>query len=553
KFLEAQTRQKSDWLVGMNLSPLYSLSLQEKGVQGVFPIGRVQTPTLMMIYKRQKEIENFTSKKYYEIELKGDHNKLLWTARLKEKQKFDSKESCKKFLENEKLKEGKQNVLVTNIQKEMKETQSPRLFSLSALQVVMSKKEKVSPKKVLESVQKLYEKKLLTYPRTDSVYITENELEYLLSLKESYQKLFSINQHLDHVDKKTRFVNSKKVQEHHAIIPTKKIPSQTDLKALTDLERNIYELVTRTTLAMFAETYQYEETTVELASNNVTFAAKGKVEKLLGWKSILNDEVEAETEESTLPLLKLETFIEMDLQVISKDTKPPKAFTEGTLIQAMKTAGKELENEEAQSILKDVEGIGTEATRADVIEKLKSQDYINVVKNQLEVTKKGQQIGKVLESDKLFSSAEMTALWEKDLKSISEDALTQDVFLKRIKHLVKSYIKQVPQNLDNISKETEWQEMQKVQSVGVCPKCGKDIVDRGKMYGCVGYKDKSSCSFTLMKKIMGKTLPQKDVSLLLSDGSTRTIKGFVSKKGKKFDAQLKWDKDKITFVFPNKK
>lgn len=551
--MEAQTRQKSDWLVGMNLSPLYSLSLQEKGVQGVFPIGRVQTPTLMMIYKRQKEIENFTSKKYYEIELKGDHNKLLWTARLKEKQKFDSKESCKKFLENEKLKEGKQNVLVTNIQKEMKETQSPRLFSLSALQVVMSKKEKVSPKKVLESVQKLYEKKLLTYPRTDSVYITENELEYLLSLKESYQKLFSINQHLDHVDKKTRFVNSKKVQEHHAIIPTKKIPSQTDLKALTDLERNIYELVTRTTLAMFAETYQYEETTVELASNNVTFAAKGKVEKLLGWKSILNDEVEAETEESTLPLLKLETFIEMDLQVISKDTKPPKAFTEGTLIQAMKTAGKELENEEAQSILKDVEGIGTEATRADVIEKLKSQDYINVVKNQLEVTKKGQQIGKVLESDKLFSSAEMTALWEKDLKSISEDALTQDVFLKRIKHLVKSYIKQVPQNLDNISKETEWQEMQKVQSVGVCPKCGKDIVDRGKMYGCVGYKDKSSCSFTLMKKIMGKTLPQKDVSLLLSDGSTRTIKGFVSKKGKKFDAQLKWDKDKITFVFPNKK
>ncbi|EAC7705872.1 DNA topoisomerase III, partial [Listeria monocytogenes] len=139
--------------------------------------------------------------------------------------------------------------------------------------------------------------------------------------------------------------------------------------------------------------------------------------------------VEVETEESTLPSLKLETFIEMDLQVISKDTNPPKAFTEGTLIQAMKTVGKELENKEAQSILKDVEGIGTEATRADVIEKLKSQDYINVVKNQLEVTKKGQQIGKVLESDKLFSSAEMTALWEKDLKSISEDSLTQDVFL----------------------------------------------------------------------------------------------------------------------------
>ncbi|EOW0655650.1 DNA topoisomerase, partial [Listeria innocua] len=507
----------------------------------------------MMIYKRQKEIESFISKKYYEIELKGNQNKLLWTARLKEKQKFDSKESCKTFLENEKLKEGKQNVLVTNIQKEMKETQSPRLFSLSALQVVMSKKEKVSPKKVLESVQKLYEKKLLTYPRTDSVYITENELEYLLSLKESYQKLFSINQHLDHVDKKTRFVNSKKVHEHHAIIPTKKIPSQTELQGLTDLERNIYELVTRTTLAMFAETYQYEETTVDLLSNNVPFAAKGKVEKLLGWKSILNDVVEKEPDESTIPSLELDMFIEMDLQVISKDTKPQKAFTEGALIQAMKTAGKELENEEAQSILKDVEGIGTEATRADVIEKLKSQDYINVVKNQLEVTKKGQQIGKVLESDKLFSSAEMTALWEKDLKSISEDALTQDVFLKRIKHLVKSYIKQVPQNLDNISKETEWQEMQKVQSVGVCPNCGKDIVDRGKMYSCVGYKDKSSCSFTLMKKIMGKTLPQKDVSLLLSDGSTRTIKGFVSKKGNKFDAQLKWDKDKITFVFPNKK
>lgn len=554
KFMEAQTRQMSDWLVGMNLSPLYTLSLQEKGTQGTFPIGRVQTPTLMMVYRRQKDIQQFQSKDYFELELRGENNGRSWTATLKENQKFDTKQSYATFLQTKELQEGSQEVRVADIQKQDKETASPRLFSLSSLQVAMSKKQKASPKQTLEAVQHLYEKKWLTYPRTDSVYITENEFAYLLEKKKEYQELLTIQQDLTNTELRTRYVNSKKVQEHHAIIPTKTIPIPSDLNALTTLEKNIYELVTRTTLAMFAEPYRYEETIIDLLAKELPFVAKGKVERSLGWKSILNEprEREQEEKEATLPFLEKGSLISMSLEAIAKKTHPPKPFTEGTLIQAMKQAGKDLETDQAQAILKEVEGIGTEATRADVIEKLKAQAYIVVAKNQLEVTAKGQQLGQVLEDDKLFSSAEMTATWEKDLRSIGEERLTQEVFVKRIRHLVKQYIKQVPETLQKVSQREEWKDMQQQISMGECPNCGRFIVDKGAFFGCEGYRADPSCSFTISKKIRGKVLGKRDVATLLSKGSTNVIKGFKSKTGKSFDAQLKLEEGKIQFVFPKK-
>lgn len=557
KFMEAQTRQMSDWLVGMNLSPLYTLSLQEKGTQGTFPIGRVQTPTLMMVYRRQKEIKQFQSKDYFELELQGKNNGRPWKATLKENQKFDTKQNYTAFLQSKQLQEGSQEVCVADIQMQEKETASPRLFSLSALQVAMSKQQKASPKQTLEAVQHLYEKKWLTYPRTDSVYITENEFVYLLEKKKDYQSLLAIQQDLNNTEQRTRYVNSKKVQEHHAIIPTKTIPKLSDLKALPPLEKNIYELVTRTTLAMFADPFRYEETIIDLLAKELAFVAKGKVERSPGWKSILKEpaEKQKEDQEAMLPALEKGTLISMDLQAAAKKTHPPKPFTEGTLIQAMKQAGKELDTDQAQAILKEVEGIGTEATRADVIERLKAQAYIVVAKNQLEVTAKGQQLGRVLEDDKLFSSAEMTAAWEKDLRSIGEEVLTQEVFLKRIRHLVKQYIKQVPETLQKISQSDEWKDVQQqvqAASIGNCPVCGRSIVDKGAFYGCEGYLDNPSCSFSISKKIRGKALGKRDLTALLSKGSTSVIKGFTSKAGKSFDAQLKIEDGKVQFVFPKR-
>ena len=410
-FNEAKARMVSDYLIGMNLSPLYTLKFQAHGLdREVFGIGRVQTPTLYMIYQRQKEIDQFTPESFYEIHAtfnKNGHD-YLGKMQLREKDK-----SVVLSLLSQ-VKDEKQGN-VTAVEKERKKQVAPQLHSLSTLQTTANKKWKYSPKQTLKTMQSLYEKKLVTYPRTDSRHITEQEFNYLKERLDQYLEIYNLNPKIAYLEPRKRFVDSSKVQEHYAIVLTKGV-SHSQVNALNDAEANIFKEIYNTTLAMFLEDYEYETTTVTTNIKNHPFYSKGKIDVNLGWQSLFRKENTDDTkeEDATLPDLQEGDVVPAKTDLHEGITKPPKHYTEGQLINLMKTCGKQVEEKENAEILKDVEGIGTEATRADVIEKLQKHEYITVKKNKVEITKKGILLCNAV-TGTLLASAEMTAKWEKAL------------------------------------------------------------------------------------------------------------------------------------------
>ncbi|MEO2663486.1 DNA topoisomerase, partial [Enterococcus faecium] len=412
KYKEAQARQNADWLIGMNGSPLYSLLLQRKGIDGSFSLGRVQTPTLYMIYQLQEEIKHFKKETYFEGEGLITTNKGQFSGKIVPKKAFKTQEELTKEIERLGAHLGKQNGRILEVTKKEKRLHSPRLFSLSSLQTKMNQLMKASAKATLDAAQGLYESKFLSYPRTDSFYITENEHQYLVKHLQNYKKFLGIEEvQTTEIRAKKRYVDAKKVQEHHAIIPTKTIPTPARFAKLSKLQQAIYLQVLRTTVAMFAADYIYEETTVTTGVQQLKLKSTGKIPLQQGWQEILRIKSKKK-EAQTLPPIVENEEAEVELKSMEKETQPPKPYTEGTLITAMKTAGKTLDNDEAQEILKEVEGIGTEATRANIIENLKQKHYIEVNKNEIIVTPKGITLCKAVANEPLLTSAEMTARWE---------------------------------------------------------------------------------------------------------------------------------------------
>lgn len=559
-YQEAQTRQISDWLVGMNGSPLYTLLLKEAGLHGVYSIGRVQTPTLYMVYQRDLAIQNFNPEPYFELKAEILAEQQKFVAKLDPYQRFKDEKGLLAFMSDKRLEKGSQSGLIKDVQKQTKKTSSPRLFSLSSLQSEINKRYHASASDTLQAVQNLYEAKLLTYPRTDSNYITEQEFNYLVENLNGYLGFLSKDVSLNHQEPNKRYVNGKKVQEHHAIIMTKTVPTQEKLSKFPALEQRIYNLVLRTTLAMFADPYEFEETVILTSIGDAVFKATGNVPKNQGWKVLFSDyKTEKQEEETTLPLVEVGQSINSNLAPDQKTTTPPVPFTEGTLITAMKTAGKTLDDEEAQAILKDNEGIGTEATRANVLDVLKKRGYLLTEKNKLHVSQQGITLCKAVELEPLLTSPEMTAKWEKALKQISAKERTQENFLEQIKKFVSKIIHDVPTQMkhsDSLTsqvasqKDTEQQAELDAQ-IGVCPICktGK-IVDKGKFYGCTNYKATDPCTFSLPKKWSEKALGKTAIKDLITKGETTKLKGFKSKKtGKKFEAKLKISDGKLSFVF----
>ena len=409
-YYEAKARQISDWLIGMNGSPLYSLKLQKKGInEGAFSLGRVQTPTLYMIYKRQLEIENFKKEPYFELESNITANQGSFKASLSPSQRFGTRNEAKAFLQQKRATEGTQKGQVINVEKNKKKTSSPSLFSLSSLQSKINQQYKASASETLKAVQTLYEARLLTYPRTDTPYITENEFNYLKSNLNSYKSFLGIEIESPQLNPRKRYVDDKKVQEHHAIILTKQTPSKEKFEKLTDLQKKIYMLVAKTTVAMFMPDYQFEETVIETQTGDLLFKSKGQVPLDLGWKKLFSKEETAEKEqgeeETVLPAVVKGEQVDISINLAEKETKPPKAYTEGTLITAMKTAGKTVDDEQAQELLKEIEGIGTEATRASIIDTLKNKKYIDSQKNKLVVTEKGKILCRAVEGQSLLGVA----------------------------------------------------------------------------------------------------------------------------------------------------
>ncbi|NRO21829.1 type IA DNA topoisomerase [Lactobacillus helveticus] len=549
KYQEAQTRQISDWLIGMNGSPLYTLLLRQNGVRGVYSIGRVQTPTLYMVYQRDQAIKNFKPEPYFELNAEILANQQKLNAKLDPYQRFKDETGLITFMQAKHVQKGSQGGLIKDVQKQGKKSASPRLFSLSALQTMINRRYHASAADVLKAVQALYEAKYLSYPRTDSQYITDQEFTYLRQNLARYQKLVSKEIALPQIEPQSRYVNGKKVQEHHAIIMTKTVPSQEQLAKLSKLEQQVYDLVLRTTLAMFADPYEYEETTIITQVGDANFKATGKVPTKQGWQALFDDHKADQQEAATLPLVHQGDQVQANLQTLQKETTPPVPFTEGTLITAMKTAGKTLDDEEAQAILKDVQGIGTSATRANILEILKKRGYLVTEKNKLHVSEAGITLCKAVELEPLLTSPEMTAKWEQALQQISTEERTPDNFLSQIKKFVAKLIADVPAQLTGnaaIKQQINHQQQAQKSDEVFLETPQATVLNKQKFYIV---KPKQGESFTLPKKWSSKTLGKTAIKALVTKGETSKLKGFKSKKGKSFDAKLKLDGHKLSFDF----
>ena len=440
----------SDYLIGMNLSPLYTIKMRNLGLDNmVFGIGRVQTPTLYMIYQRQQEIDNFKSEPYYEVHGKFKKDEESYTGKMKFKETDRNKaEAIVNDMSDATV------GIVSGVEKTLKKQQSPKLHSLSTLQTTANKRWKYSPKQTLKIMQTLYEKKLVSYPRTDTQHITDQEFNYLKERLDDYRSIYNLDMEIVYHEPRKRFVDGSRVQEHYAIILTKQSAS-VKLDQLSEQEKNIFKEIYSTTMAMFLPDYEYETTTLITAVNQYEFLTSGRVDKKLGWKTLFKQASDKEDTEK-LPDLTEGEQVQATINLHEGMTQPPKLFTEGQLINLMKTCGKVVEDQEDVEILKTVEGIGTEATRADVIDKLKHHEYIEVVKNIVNITDKGQLLCQAVKGT-LLSSPEMTAKWEKTLKNISQQTMTFTGFIEGIHKYITHQIDVVDGELqkNNVSSVLE--------------------------------------------------------------------------------------------------
>ncbi|WP_286926717.1 MULTISPECIES: DNA topoisomerase III [Lysinibacillus] len=563
-YFEALSRSCADWLIGINTSRLYTVLLKKNGIKDVFSIGRVQTPTLALIVKREHEIANFKPEPFWEVEadfnFEGKILKAKWhknnISRVQEERQAIA---IAHFCNNK-------SVEISSIKKETKEYAPPLLFNLSALQATANKAYKFSPQYTLDILQKLYLKGLVSYPRSDSQYLTNEEAKTLPNILENLSKIDKYKNLLppptNSIMNNKRYVNEKKVTDHHAIIITEQFPN---FSKLNSEEEKIYDLVVRQVIAAHYNHAVFSYTTIHsLVDKRAEFISKGKVQIEEGWRKVIyhTKDNSSTDEDELLPLLsENELGIVANTQVKKGETQPPTRYSEGNLITLMKTAGKHLEDDKLEKILSKTEGLGTEATRAGIIGTLKDRNYIEIKKNQVFVTTKGMLLIEAL-GESILTSPLMTAKWEQRLSEIGEGNASPKVFMEQVKKLAYKLItdanereKEWAFDQNEVDKITEnnpynkkYKKVKKV--VGKCMLCGGSILDHGTFYGCSNYKT-VNCKFTVSKKILSKTISQANLKKLLATGETDLIKGF--KKGEKtFNAHLTWDikMHKINFKFP---
>ncbi|UCZ55183.1 DNA topoisomerase III [Bacillus shivajii] len=567
-YAEALSRAYADWLVGMNASRAYTLLLQQKGISDVFSTGRVQTPTLALIVKRELEIEKFVSEPFWQVFATFNMNGKTYEGKWhkENESRIDSEDLAIRIAT---FCEGK-NAIVQNIERTKKDFLPPYFFNLSSLQATANKRYKFPPKKTLDIAQKLYIKGIISYPRSDSNFVTKDEAEMfptiLNKIKEidSYKNYFPLPE--TSLINNKRYVNEKKVSDHYAIIPTEQVM---DPSKLANDEEKIYRLILERLIAAHDEKSIFNYTTIHtLVDERATFISKGKELVQLGWRRILGNENKnkQDKEEQQLPNLENgEEGIALNAYTKEGKTQPPKRYTEGELITLMKTAGKHIEDEELIKVLKETEGLGTEATRAGIINVLKDRNYITVQKNTVYPTEKGKVLIEAV-GNSILASPEMTAKWEDRLSDIGKGAASDKQFIEQVKKLSAKLIQDALQaspewtfdkyDLTQIQPskwsktKTKGKFTRQTKPLGKCKSCDGDIVDKGSFYGCSNYKS-NECTFTLSKKVLGKSISQTNIRKLLSKGKTDVIKDF-KKNDKTFQAALVWndEKKKIEFHFP---
>lgn len=531
--IEAAGRMRgiADWVVGANLTTAMTLHGRSKEV---LSIGRVQTPTLKILVDRELEIRGFKSQKYWTLDAVFTKGADTYQATHTSK-RFDSLSSVNAALAKVRGRTG----TVTSVTEKKTTKEVPQLYSLSALQMDANAKYGMTLKQTLEAAQALYDNGYTTYPRTDSRYLTEdmeptvNKVLDALSAMPVYKPLVSGRKRA--FDRK-RYFDDKKVESHFAIIPT-----GTEPKALTPHQQKVYDLICRSVICMLYGNAVVNNTTVITTVNGEPFTSSGSVIVDPGFMAVTGS-----SKETFLPALRKGDVVSGTYETKEKETEPPKHYSDKTLLAAMISAGKTLEDEELKKILADpsVAGIGTPATRDAIIETLINRGYAERDKKSLVATDKGISLIRVLPVDEI-KSPETTARWEKRLHEIEKGNERADDFRRDIEATTKAWCDQIRKTDVKAGMAASSGEAGAISAK--CPVCGKPMRKLKWGYGCSGYAD--GCRFSI-GTICGKTLTETQVKRLVEKRDSGEIKGFTSKAGKRFDAHLVLDESNaIKFSF----
>lgn len=540
-YLSAKCRSEADWLVGINASRAYTITHK-----ALLSVGRVQTPTLYLIVKRQYEIDNFKSTDYYEVQTDYGSFSGIW---FNEKYSNTHIDDIKKA-EEIKTKVNKKQAVVTLVESENKKEYPPLLYDLTELQRAANRAFGYSAKKTLDIAQNLYEKhKIITYPRTDSRYITEDMKS---TVAFTFKKLVSVDVYKNDISQlnlnalnfNKRIVDNSKVSDHHAIIPANNKPA---LNRLTNDEFNVYNLVVKRFTAVFYPPYEYNIKTVVAESQNESFVSKGKTDLNLSWRII--EPLKDKEEKTVIPpeLKKGDCLNIVSAKVLKKKTQPPKQYTEATLLSAMENAGREIEDETLKEQMKD-SGLGTPATRAAIIERLLSVGYIKRKGKSLVPEEKGKRLCMAVPEE--IKSAETTGKWEKGLSSVSKGKMAPDRFMGSIKRFVMFLIDDAQKNKREVVFEAETPiKKHRNVSLGKCPVCGSKVLENSKAFYCSNWKE--GCAFTVWKNILdryGNNMDSAKMRKILKNGRAEKIKITMPQTGESGMADLVLNKERNYIV-----
>ncbi len=521
-YQSARARSEADWLVGINATRLFTVKYNQ-----MLTIGRVQTPTLSLIVGRQKEIDEFVSQPFYEIAADCEMFTATWFN--KNGTRIDDKEKAEQIAQRCSNKEA----TVTKLKTKRASVERPLLYDLTELQRDGNKRYGYSAEQTLEAAQNLYEKyKLATYPRTDSRYLTKDMKPKIQGLLQNIKSGWKGSEYcVDKVIKQKinadkRVINDSKVTDHHAIIVTPNIRNLPGIR-LPEREANILKLVVARFICVFDRKQEYDQTDLEIQIEKDKFKARGKKVVVPGWKEvedIMLGKVKenSEDKEITASIAVNDKIMPREIKVVTKKTSPPKAYTEATLLTAMETAGKHIENEKLREEMKSV-GLGTPATRAGIIEKLISVGYIKRNRKSLVPTQNGVQLIEIVHEK--LKKPDLTGEWESTLGKIAKKEESSKDFIVNIKKYVYEIIQEGKRSSTlNVNFEQTGNK-KKRKAVGVCPRCGREVFENKKSFYCAGYKNFPSCRFSMWKqdKILqekGITLTKEMAAELLKSGQT---------------------------------
>ena len=518
-YFSALCRAKADWLVGINATRLFSLLYNH-----TLNVGRVQSPTLKMLVDRNDAITNFKKEKYYHVRLALDGVEAV-------SEKFSSREKAEEIAEACKGK----SAVCTSVSHEKKEALPPKLFDLTALQKEANRIFGYTAKQTLDLAQSLYEKKLLTYPRTDSNYLTDDMEETAETVIQMLFSKLSFIKDASFTPKVKSILNSKKVSDHHALIPTIEL-QKTELSLLPESERNIIILASARLLMATASSHIYETVTAAFTCENHSFTAKGKIVLSSGWKEIENlflmslkgKQEKEDVKEKELPaFFEGQSFDDFSVKVTEHDTLPPKPYTESTLLSSMERAGNKETTEDAER-----KGLGTSATRAGIIEKIIKAGFVTRKGKQLIPTKDGINLISIL--PETLTSPLLTAEWENELSKIAKGEADADGFMQKIEMLTKDLVK----NADAYKGKSELFRQEKTV-IGICPRCQNPVYEGKKNYYC----SNRDCRFSMWKndrfftdrKI---TFTPKLARELLKDKTAKVKNIYSPKTGKTYDGNV---------------